>query len=254
LIVDDEPLARNRLARMLTEHPEIEVVGTAADGVAALAAIERHNPSLAFLDVQMPRLDGLAMLERLPLERLPLVVFTTAHDQYAARAFELHAVDYLLKPFDEARLAEALRRVRARCDDGRRAEFRDQMAALLDELRTTRAPGSCFLTKLLVRQEERTLLVPLDDVDWLGADDKHVSVHAGKHIYLMRDTLSRLESLLDPRRFVRVHRSALVQLERVTEIHPTEGGDYEAVLRDGARLPLSRRQFERVAALLGRPL
>lgn len=243
LIVDDEPLARDLLREMLAPHDRLEIVGECRDGAGAVAAIVSLTPDLVFLDVQMPGMSGLQVIEAVGPERMPRVVFVTAHDRYAAKAFELHALDYVLKPFDEDRLANTLRRVFASLapDDLER-----RLAALLAGFAP--APGE----RLVIQEAGRALLVPVDEVDWLEAAGKYVVVHAGRETHTLRGSISALEAELDPRRFVRIHRSTIVRLDRIREIRGNPGGDGEVVLRDGTTLAASRSHRHRLHAPLGR--
>lgn len=249
LIVDDEPVARRRIRRLLRADRDVDVVGEAADGAAAVQAIAEKQPDLVFLDVQMPELDGFGVLKRLGPASTPGVVFVTAFDQYALRAFEVHAVDYLLKPFTRERLLDAIARVRETRQAGeRRADPR--LAALLEEL--TERPR--FLRRLPARAGSRIVLIDAGEIDWLQAADNYVLVHAGGREYLMRETLTRLEGELDPHEFVRIHRSVLVRFDRIGDLVPTVHGDYRVTLKNGVQLTLSRTYRDRVERALKRAL
>ncbi len=241
LIVDDEPLVRRGLATLLAEEPGIEVVGEARNGTEAVTQIRNNRPDLVFLDVQMPGLDGLGVLSALGPEERPAVVFVTAFDQYAVRAFDLHAVDYLLKPFDDERFRTALIRVRDRLQAGGAARERAAIAAVLAELRGTPAGPD----RLAVREQGQIVLVPVDEIDWIEAADNYVRLHRGKQYHLLRESLNRLEATLDRRRFARIHRSAIVNLTRVRALEPIPGGEYDVILADGRRLTLSRGYRDR---------
>jgi two-component system, LytTR family, response regulator len=241
LIVDDEPLARQLLRVLLERDAEVEVVGECS-GVDAAAAVVRASPDILFLDVQMPEVDGFDLLAQLGPERTPIVVFVTAYDQYALRAFEVHAIDYLLKPIDDARFAQALACAKAQARTRRRGDVDERLIALLAE-RPRHARG------FLVRSREKTLVVNADEIDWIEAADYYVTLHVAGKSHLLRETLAELERRLDPQRFFRVHRSAIVNLERVREIHPMFHGDSELFLQGGARVRLSRTrraEFERL--------
>jgi two-component system LytT family response regulator len=241
LIVDDEPLVRRGIAVLLAEEPGIEVVGEARNGTEALTLIRETTPDLAFLDVQMPELDGLGVLAALEPEERPAVVFVTAFDRYAVRAFDLHAVDYLLKPFDDERFRTALARVRGRLQSGSAAAERAAVSALLAELRgSTNGPD-----RLAVREQGHIVLVPVYEIDWIEAADNYVRLHRGRQYHLLRESLSRLEETLDRRRFARIHRSAMVNLARVKALEPVPGGEYDVILTDGRRLTLSRGYRDR---------
>lgn len=249
LIVDDEPVARRRIRRLLRADRDIDVVGEAADGAAAVQAIADKQPDLVFLDVQMPELDGFGVLRRVGPGRVPGVIFVTAFDQYALRAFEVHAVDYLLKPFTRERLLDAVARVRESHLAGEKHED-PRLAALLEEL--TERPR--FLRRLPARAGSRIVLVDATDIDWLQAADNYVLVHSGGREYLMRETLTRLEGELDPHEFVRIHRSVLVRLDRIGDLVPTVHGDYRVTLKNGVQLTLSRTYRDRVERVLKRAL
>jgi two-component system, LytTR family, response regulator len=252
LIVDDEPLARRKIRRLLRGAPDVVVAGECGDGAAAAAMVRELAPDLVFLDVQMPGLDGFAVLDALPPTRAPALVFTTAYDEYAARAFEVRALDYLVKPFSRARFDEALRRAReALARPGGTGTAPDRrLAALLEELHAERARPE----RLLVKEDGRTRLVPVDDIDRIEAAGNYVRVHAGGASHLLRESMAALEPKLDPRRFVRVHRSAIVNVARIREIQPWFRGDLVLILRDGARVTLSRTYRERLREVLGQAL
>jgi two-component system LytT family response regulator len=232
LIVDDEPLARELLRRMLAQHGDVEVVGECGSGTQAVEAVREARPDLIFLDVQMPGLDGFGVLSELAPD-IPEVVFVTAYDQYALRAFDVHALDYLLKPFDEERLARAVDRARAHLRRPDAEGDRRQILALLDELRATRA-----------------FLQPVADIDWLEADGKYVKVHAGQRTHTIRETMTQLAEMLDPRRFLRISRSAIVNVDRIREIQPWFRGEYVVIMQSGAEVTSTRGYRDTLKALL----
>jgi two-component system, LytTR family, response regulator len=240
LVVDDEAPARRRIRRLLAAEPDVVVVGECGDGESALSAIAATRPDLVFLDVQMPERDGFAVVKTLPPSGLPAILFVTAYDQYALRAFDVHAVDYLLKPFSGERFRTALGRARERIAS-RTPD--PALAGLAADLR--RRPS--WLSRVAVRAGGRTVFVDLDAVDWLEAADNYVRLHAQRREYLVRETLAALEARLDPERFARIHRKAIVRRDRVAEVRPTSHGDAEAVLRDGTRLAVSRTWRHRLA-------
>jgi two-component system, LytTR family, response regulator len=247
LIADDEPVARRRILRLLRPHADVAVVGEAADGEAAVDAIRQLRPDLVFLDVQMPTMDGFEVVSRLG-HLLPPVVFVTAFDEYALRAFEVHALDYLLKPFTRQRFDAAFEHARAHiARSGQAVDAR--LRALLQNLSVRP-----YLACIPVRTGGRIRIVQAADVDWIRSADNYVTIVAGGREYLLRETMDGLERELDPQRFVRVHRSAIVQVDRILELQPSFHGDFSIVLRDGSRLPLSRTYRDRVARVLGRPL
>ncbi len=266
LIVDDEAPARQVIAGLLAADPDIEVVGEPADGRSALAAIEALRPDLVFLDVQMPGLGGFEVIERLGADRAPVVVFVTAYSQHALRAFDVSAVDYLLKPFDDERFARALERAKRRVREGRAKEVAAELTALLQNVGPESAAGAGlraapmagppraggFLERLPVPTGRGTALLDVGDIDWLEAEDYYVEVHSRGRGYLLRQPLKDLEASLDPKLFVRIHRSAVVNRARVREIVPATHGDYTIVLADGTRLRLSRTHHARLRDLVGR--
>lgn len=244
VVVDDEPLARRRLARLLRKHASVDVVAQCAGGRAAIDAIAQYSPQLVFLDIQMPDLDGFGVVEAIGPERMPAVVFVTAYDAYALRAFDVHAVDYLLKPYDEERFETALgrarARIRARAQDGNGDD--DRLRALLQEmLAASDGPATPrYPERLAVRTSDATRIVQMKEVDWFETYGNYVRVHVGRATYLIRSTAARLMDDLDPHQFARIHRRYLVNLDRVMEIQPWFGGDAVVILRDGTKLRLSR--------------
>jgi two-component system LytT family response regulator len=239
LVADDEAVARRRIRRYLEPDPSVVVVGESADGAAAVDAIRSLAPDIVFLDVQMPGLDGFAVLHTLAAEALPAVIFVTAFDRYALQAFDQHAVDYLLKPFTRDRFELALSRAKARLE---RHERDQGLTALLRDVRSApRHPA-----RVAVPSGERLVVVDWADVDWIGAADNYVTLHVGATELLLRETLTRLEQELDPRQFVRIHRSAVVRIDRIAELYPETHGDFTVRLRDGTRLAMSRTFRDRV--------
>ncbi|HEU4643606.1 MAG TPA: LytTR family DNA-binding domain-containing protein [Gemmatimonadaceae bacterium] len=261
LLVDDEPLVRRGLRAFLAEEPDVTVVGEARDGNEAVDRIRSLRPDIVFLDVQMPERDGFGVLAALAPEERPAIVFVTAFDAYAVRAFDVHAVDYLVKPFDEERFRTALARVRerhARRSDGESGDAAAAPAlraadldALLRALRAAPAGGP-YLERLLVKERDRTVVLPVDEVDWFEAADNYVRLHTRAGTPLVRETIKTLDAALDPRRFARVHRSAIVRLAQVRALEPLFHGDMAVVLRDGTRLTLGRRHREEFEARLRR--
>ena len=239
LIVDDEAPARRRIRRLLAAEPDVTIAGEYGDGASAVSGIASIRPDLVFLDVQMPERDGFAVVKALPPGPLPAILFVTAYDQYALRAFDVHAVDYLLKPFTGERFRTALARARERIE---RRSADPGLARLAESLRTR----PVYLSRVLVRSAGRTVFVDLTAVDWLEAADNYVRLHVRQREYLVRETLATLEAQLDPDQFVRIHRSAIVQVDRVAAIRPTTHGDAEISLRDGTRLAVSRTFREKL--------
>lgn len=232
LLVDDEPLVREGIRVFLDREADVRVLGEARNGEEALARIRELRPDLVLLDVQMPGMDGLAVVAALEPDERPAFVFVTAHSEYAISAFDLHAVDYLLKPFDGERFAIALRRARARMAAGK--------VDRLEELLATLRPAPAYPERLLLKHEGTVVVVLADDIDWVEAADNYVKVHARSGRYMVREPLKQIEAKLDPARFARVHRSAIVNLSRVKSLDPLAAGEYIITLTTGGRLTLSR--------------
>lgn len=247
LVVDDEPLARRGLIRILAGLPGVRVVGEAVDGHEAVAGITALTPDLVFLDVQMPELDGIGVVRALG-DAMPAVVFVTAFDRYAVEAFDLHAVDYVLKPFDEDRVRLATERARQRLGGGPDAVTAAQLRALVDQL----APRP-RLDRFMVRIGARTVVVEARDVDWIEAAGNYVRLHVAGRRHVVRQRIAQLDDELDPLLFARIHRSAIVNLTRVAELVARPSGDWEVILKGGARLVLSRRYREAFEARVARP-
>lgn len=243
LIVDDEAPARERLKRLLANIQAVDVIGEAKDGVQALEMIEAQSPDLMLLDIQMPGLDGFAVVEA--LEDPPAIIFVTAYDQYAIRAFEVHALDYLLKPFSQQRLAKAIDHAQDALAEGK--DLNAQIRPLMESL----AAEGRFLTRLAVRDRESIRVLDADRVDWIGIEDEQVMVHEGDQAYPIRRTLADLEARLDPKRFFRAHRSAIVNLDRVQEIIPWFKGSHILRLTSGAEVDLSRARARALRKILG---
>ena len=245
LLVDDEPLARAKLRRLLSEEPEVEIVGEAGSAEEARRIVRAERPDLVFLDIQMPEEDGFGLIGSLDAEERPAVVFVTAYDEHALRAFEVHAVDYLLKPFDRERLQVALERGREAIARNDGDVLDEQLRLMLQELRSEKP----HLDRFVIRSVGRIVFVDAQDVEWIEASGNYVRLHLGKESHLLRETMSSLEARLDPRRFARIHRSTIVNVGRIKELHHIFHGDYSVLLRDGTRLTLSRgyrEQFERI--------
>ena len=243
LIVDDEAPARERLKRYLTTLEGVKVIGEANDGVQAVEMIEAQSPELVLLDIQMPGLDGFGVVQA--LEDPPVIIFVTAYDQFAIRAFEVHALDYLLKPFSRERLAKAIHRARKALTEGQ--DVSAQLRPLLEGLT---AEGR-YLTRLAVRDRASIRLLDADGIDWIGLEDGQVMVQVGDQAYPIRRTLTELEARLDPKRFFRAHRSAIVNMDRVQEIIPWFKGGYILRLSTGAEVDLSRAQARALRKMLG---
>jgi two-component system, LytTR family, response regulator len=245
VLVDDEPYARERMRTALDPMPDLEVAAECADGLEAVQAIRHCRPDLVLLDVQMPGLDGFGVVERVGVERMPAVVFVTAYDRYALRAFEVHALDYVLKPFDGSRLTSAVRRGVEQVRLRRVGNVGRRLAAMLEELpAASESARQPYAARILVREREGYGFVETARVDWLEAAGNYLRLHSGDRTWLIRGTLAGIMPSLDPARFVRIHRSTIVNLERVREIQPWVGGDYIAILKDGRQLRVSRTHRE----------
>ena len=253
MIADDEPLARRGIRQLLAPHRDVTVVGEARNGIEAVRALRSARPDLIFLDVQMPELDGFGVLREVGPDAMPAVIFVTAHDDFAVRAFESNALDYLVKPVEEARFAQALQRTRDRLHSADAVAMSRQLSALLAQ-QAVRATDSVRPGRLLVPTSSGDLVLDLDEIDWIEADDYYAAVHARGRRHLIRESLASLEQRLDSRQFVRAHRSAIVNIERVREVRSASDSAAETVLvlRDGTRVPVSRRRREQVAIALRR--
>jgi len=241
LIVDDEPLARRRLRRLLANESNVEIVAECSSAREAASVIAAERPNLLLLDIQMPQEDGFSLLHSLPDDIRPPVIFVTAFDQYAVEAFQVHALDYVLKPIDADRLHEAVERARARVGDSGVEEIDRRLRALLDEL----TPRGNHLERILVRNPGRISFVNADEIHWIGAEGNYVRLHLANERHLVRQKIGTMEERLDPRRFLRIHRSAIVNLDRVKELHRLPGGDYAVLLDTGQRLTMSRSYKDR---------
>jgi two-component system LytT family response regulator len=252
IIVDDESLARDRLRAMLTKENGIEIVAECGDGKEALAAIKRHNPDVVFLDIQMPEVDGFGVVSHLKGPKAPQIIFVTAYDEFAVKAFEVHALDYLLKPFDRERLHEAIERARQAM---KRAPAQEDLArkvtALLESMAASSKGERATPDRLAIRLEGRVIFARPNEIDWLEAQDNYVKLHIGKEAHLVRDTLASFESRLDPRRYIRIARSTIVNIDRVREMQPMFHGEYVVILHDGTKLTMSRGYRETLQKYLG---
>ena len=242
LIVDDEPLAREWVRNGLQDEADIEIIGECGDGFEAVKAISEWKPHLVLLDVQMPGLDGFGVLASVEPQDLPAVIFVTAFDRYALKAFEAHAVDYLMKPFSSERLHAAVERARAEIDRSSSKDLKATLHELLQDIQRERA----FPEWLLIKKEERSVFLRVSDIDWIESSRNNVRLHVGKEVYLYHETTAGIESKLDPRKFFRIHRSTIVHIEKIKEMHPWFNGDYAVTLKDGTRLTLSSTYRERL--------
>jgi two-component system, LytTR family, response regulator len=247
LIVDDEPLAREGLRMLLTGDTQVAAIYEAKNGREAVTAILESRPELVFLDVQMPEMDGFQVLKEVGPARMPAVVFVTAHDQYAIRAFEINALDYLLKPVTAERFHQSLERAKARLRGGE--EMSRRMVSLLEAM----ANPSPYAKRLAVRSGTRTLFVPVDDIEWIQAAENYVELHVDAGCHLLQATMNTMEASLDQEMFVRIHRSLIVNVGRIKELQPAGHGEYVVVLRSGVRLQSGRSYCEKVRALASNP-
>ena len=253
LIVDDEPLARRNLRVLLEKDPQIEIVDECRNGREAVKAINTLSPDLIFLDIQMPEMDGFDVLARTGPEHIQAIIFVTAFDQYALKAFDVHALDYLLKPFDDERFAHALQRAKTQIEAREINRLSKRLLALLEERESERKGSEeteKYLTRLMIKDAGRVMLLKVDEIDFIEADGNYAKVHAGRKSHLLREKMNELEARLDPAKFVRIHRSIIVNLERIKEMHPHFNGDYIVVLEDGRKLRLSRTRREHLEGKL----
>src|SRR5678816_3070287 len=247
LIVDDEPLARDRIREMLKDHPEVEVIAEARNGREAIDSVTDHNPDLVFLDVQMPDLNGFDVLQNLNVEQLPVIIFVTAYDQYALRAFDVHAVDYLTKPFDRERFAKAIDQAKVFMKGAQESDT-SRILNLLQELRA----GARYLERFAIKNGETVFFVRAEDVDAIEAQGNYVRLNLAGSSHLLRDTLNNIEAQINPRIFVRIHRRTIVNIDRVKEVQTWARGEYRVVLVTGAHYTLSRgyrQHFEKFIKL-----
>jgi two-component system LytT family response regulator len=270
MIVDDEPLARRRLSRLLKDDPDIELIGSCASAGEALALASQQRPDLIFLDIQMPKMDGFAFLRSLDWAKIPHIVFVTAHDDYALKAFEVYALDYILKPFDQQRFEEALRRAKERIRSDREIDLGRRVLSAVEQFRLTsehpasstpigkatpkaksKSGNDSLVRPFLIKSNGRAFFVKPETIDWIQAEGKYSRINVGKASYLLREPIGDLETRLEQANFLRIHRSTLVNIDRVKEMHQWFNGRYTVVLHDGTRLTLSRRYRRRMEALLG---
>ncbi len=242
LIVDDERLSRKRIRRLLTVEPDIDIIGECANGEEAVAFLQERLPDLLFIDIQMPGLDGFAVLGSIASERIPLIVFVTAFDEHALRAFEVHAFDYLLKPFDRRRFQLTVQRGREQLRRLRNDNTQDRLFALLESLGQRRGASD----RIAIKTAGHVVFVKTDEICWVEAADNYVCLHCGPETHILRETMNALEGRLDSAKFLRVHRSTIVNVDRIKELQPWFRGDYLLVLQDGTQLTLSRTYREKL--------
>jgi two-component system LytT family response regulator len=247
VIVDDEPLARRRIRSLLAEAGDVEVAAECENGRQAIRAIEASPPDLLFLDIQMPELDGFDVLQAIGVGHVPVVIFVTAYDQFAVRAFEAHALDYLLKPFDDERFEAALQRARTQLRQQQGGDLECRLRALLAEARGDRG----YLQRLAVPTGQRSVFIRTEQIDWIEAERNYIRLHVGGRSYLLRENLSRIESALDPAVFCRIHRSTLVNINRIQAVESPVRGEYRVVLHDGTKLTSGRSYRANLRAVMG---
>jgi two-component system, LytTR family, response regulator len=256
VVVDDEPVARAGVQKLLRTDPDFEIVGEAGNGRDAVALIQRVEPDLVLLDIQMPELNGFDVLSAIGTQNAPVIVFITAYDQFALKAFEVRALDYLLKPFEDDRFRMVMQRAKEEVRRGKRSELGDRLESLLVEYTARTPPRSDstdsrgYITRILVRDGGTVTFQPVEGIDWIEAADYYAKLHVGDAVQLVRYTMNELESQLDPRRFVRIHRSAIVNAARVKEIRVDYQNHHVVVLHNGKRVPLSRRRRDLLEAVM----
>lgn len=247
-IVDDEPLARRRIRHLLADAPDVEVVAECANGKDAIESLEEAPPDLLFLDIQMPEVDGFDVLQAIGVGRVPAVIFVTAYDQFALRAFEAHALDYLLKPFDDERFEAAVQRARERIRQQQGGELEGRLQALLQNVRGDHG----YLRRLVVPSGRRSIFVRTEHIDWIEAERNYVRLHVGGKSYLLRENLTHIASALDPDLFCRIHRSTIVNVDRIQSVEALFHGEYQVVLHDGTKLTSGRSYRRGLHALMGK--
>ena len=245
LIVDDEPLARDRVKRLLRDETDITIIGECGNGTEAIKAIKSEKPDLVFLDIQMPEKNGFEVIKALDAKQAPTVIFVTAYDQYALQAFDASALDYLLKPFNRERLHRAVTRAREIIESKNRGNLDERLASLIADLKTEKK----YLERLVVKSVGRVFFLKIDEIDWIEASGNYLKLHVGRESHLIRETMNSIEAKLNPDKFLRIHRSTVVNIDRIKELHPMFSGDYAVILRNGAELTLSRNYRERFLEL-----
>ena len=250
LVVDDEPMARERIRSLLSQESDVEVVGECSDGVQAVSAIQQLSPELVFLDVQMPAVDGFGVIQQVGPDRMPMVVFVTAYDEYALQAFEVHALDYLLKPFGRDRLQQCLDHARHQRDRRHAGELGKSLLALVQDFK----PEQKKQERLVIKSGGRVFFVRTEDIEWIEAAGNYVRLHLKDQSHLFRETMNQMEARLDPERFFRIHRSRIVNTERIKELQPWFNGEYVVLLQNGTQLRLSRSYREKLEERLGKTI
>jgi two-component system, LytTR family, response regulator len=253
IIVDDEPLAREGIRLLVRNDAPIEIISECANGREAVRAIDKYGPDLLFLDVQMPEMNGFDVLNRINIAQMPTVIFVTAYDNYALQAFEAQALDYLLKPFSDERFYRTLARAKTQIEQNRIKEQNQKLKALITAYKSRQLPDtSAPHERLIIKSAGRVLFLDAPEIDWIEAADYYVLLHVGKKSHILRETMTELEAKLDPQKFIRIHRSIIVNIERVVELQAHGYGDYLVTLRNGAKLKLSRRRRKELQLMLKR--
>lgn len=255
LIVDDESPARKRIRELLVEHNEFEIIGECSNGEEAIEAIQTKSPDLIFLDIQLQDMDGFEVLEKLSLKHLPTIIFVTAYDKYAIRAFEFHALDYLLKPFDDERFEETLEYVLTQIKRNRIENLSEKLSGLIADYNQHRddpvsGETNRYQNRLVIKSAGKVAFIETKDIDWISAEGYYASIRVGGKSHLMRESLKNLENILDPKTFLRIHRSTIVNINQIKELHSHFHGEYFVILKDGKRFKLSRSYKENAERLL----
>lgn len=246
LIIEDEPVARKRMKRLLAGDSEIEIIGECADGREAVAAIQKLKPDLIFLDIQIPEFDGFDVLKAIKSEQMPFVIFVTAFDKYAIKAFEFHALDYLLKPFEPERLQSSLDRVKKQIQQKNNGDLENRLRSLLEDVKSEPK----YQERLAIKSGGDILFLKTDEIDWIEPAGNYLRLHVGKESHLLRETLGGLESRLDPKKFVRIQRSIIVNATRIKKLHPLFRGEYVVVLQNGIRLTTTQGYRDKLSGLI----
>ncbi len=252
IIADDEPLAREKIRNLLEEDPDIELIGECADGIETVTAIRNQQPDLVFLDVQMPELDGFGVLKALRHSNMPTLIFVTAYDQYALRAFEVHALDYLLKPFDRERFQKALQRAKEHIRKEKSGEVNEKLLTLLEDLKSEKSNNHerKYLDRLVIKAGGRVTFLKTEEIDWIEAAGNYIRLYIGKDSHLLRETMNNIQTKLDPEKFLRIHRSTILKIDRIKELQPWYHGEYFVTLENGKQLTSSRSYRHQLSKLL----
>jgi two-component system LytT family response regulator len=252
IIVDDEPLAREGIRLLIRDDAQIEIISECANGRDATQAIEKYAPELLFLDVQMPEINGFDVLNQINIAQAPTVIFVTAYDNYALQAFEAQALDYLLKPFSDERFYRALARAKSKIEQNSIKEQNQKLKSLLAAYKSKQQKdtSSPYLERLIIKSAGRVLFLDAPEIDWIEAADYYVLLHIGDKSHILRETMTELEAKLDPRKFLRIHRSIIVNIERIAELQARGYSDYLVTLHNGAKLKLSRRRRKKIQSML----